>query len=169
MPYPHNKTHEIRMLNMLIMKISRQLVEQRFAQDGLDLTMFQFVILSMAKNDTITLTDISKRMGTDPSTLVPMVDALVKKGYLKRERDPEDRRRYPLVITEAGLALQLNANQCMKDDPLDAALSNFEDVELEQLRLMLRRIVMQMPEGEAALAEIEQHEQAHKSDKGSQN
>jgi DNA-binding MarR family transcriptional regulator len=164
MPYPHGKTHEIRMLNMLILKLSRQVVEQRFAQNGLDLTMFQFLILSMAKNDNITLTDISKRMGVDPSTLVPMVDGLVKKGFIKRERDTQDRRRYPLHITEAGSDLHQRAQNTMSDDPLESALSSFEDSELELLRLMLRRIVKEMPEGEAALAEIEQHQELHKPD-----
>jgi DNA-binding MarR family transcriptional regulator len=169
MPLLQGKAHEIRMLTMLIMKLSRQVVEQHFAHSGLELTMFQFLILSMAKTDNITLTDISKRMGVDPSTLVPMVDALVKKGLIKRERDTEDRRRYPLTLTEAGLALHLEAHSCMKDDPLDAALATLDESEVEQLRLSLRKIVKEMPEGEVALTEIEQHEQLHKSDNKSRN
>jgi MarR family transcriptional regulator, transcriptional regulator for hemolysin len=157
MSYLRGKAHEIRMLNMLVMKISRQQAEQRFAEQGIELTMFQFIILGMAKNHNITLTDISKRMGVDPSTLVPMVDNLVKKGYLKRERDPEDRRRYPLQLTEKGEALHLEAHQCMTNDPLETALTSLDEAEIEQLRVTLRKVIVQMPEGETALNEMEQH------------
>jgi DNA-binding MarR family transcriptional regulator len=160
MSYLRGKAHEIRMLTMLVTKISRQVIEQRFAQQGLELTMFHFVILGMAKNHNITLTDISKRMGVDPSTLVPMIDGLVKKGYLKRERDPEDRRRYPLQITEKGVALHTDAHHCMENDPLETALTNLENAEIEQLRVILRKLVLQMPEGELALKELEQHWQS---------
>jgi DNA-binding MarR family transcriptional regulator len=164
MAFTRGKAHEIRMLNMLVMKISRQAIEQRFAQEGFELTMFQFGILGMAKNDNITLTDISKRMGVDPSTLVPMVDNLVKKGYLKRERDPEDRRRYPLQLTEKGHALHIEAHHCMENDPLETGLATLDETEIEQLRLTLRKLVIQMPEGEAALQEMEQHWQAAKDE-----
>lgn len=157
MAFISGESHEIRMLTMLIGKISRQIIEQRFVQDGLELTMFQFVIMDMVKNDNITLTDISKRMGLDPSTLVPMVDSLVKKGFLKRERDPQDRRRYPLHLTERGQALYQNARHCMENDPLETAMSILEESEIEQLRVTLRKLVIHLPEGEAALKEMEQH------------
>lgn len=162
MAFTRGKAHEIRMLNILITKISRQVIEQRFAQQGLELTMFQFGLLGMAKSDNITLTDMSKRMSVDPSTLVPMVDNLVKKGYLKRERDQEDRRRYPLKLTEKGQSLHHDAHRCMENDPLETALESLEDTEIEQLRITLRKLVIQMPEGELALKEMEQHWQAAK-------
>ncbi|WP_299077240.1 MarR family transcriptional regulator [uncultured Ruegeria sp.] len=50
-----------------------------------------------------------KRMGvlaadmlSVPSTITATADALEKQGYLIRERDPEDRRAWLLVLTERG-------------------------------------------------------------------
>lgn len=169
MSYLRGKAHEIRMLTMLVTKISRQIIEQRFAQEGLELTMFHYLILNMVKQEKLTLTDISKRMGVDPSTLVPMVDGLVKKGYIKRERDPEDRRRYPLQVTEKGSELLKNAHYCMENDPLENALTRLDESEIEQLRLTLRKLVLQMPEGEASLTELEQHWAKHKRESDSEN
>lgn len=50
-----------------------------------------------------------KRMGvlacdmlTLPSTITATADALEKAGYLQRQRDPDDRRAWLLVLTERG-------------------------------------------------------------------
>jgi DNA-binding MarR family transcriptional regulator len=103
------------------------------------------------------MADLSRKMGLDPSTLVASVDALVKKGYLKRERDPEDRRRYPLHVTESGTALLKHLRETFGADPLPAALEQLDDEEREQLQSLLGKVVMFLPEGEAALEEIETH------------
>ncbi|EEE36834.1 transcriptional regulator, MarR family [Rhodobacteraceae bacterium KLH11] len=53
--------------------------------------------------------DAPKRMGvlaadmlTVPSTITATADALEQTGHLTRERDPEDRRAWLLVLTEQG-------------------------------------------------------------------
>ena len=53
--------------------------------------------------------DAPKRMGvlaadmlTLPSTITATADALEKAGHLTRQRDPEDRRAWLLVLTEQG-------------------------------------------------------------------
>jgi len=53
--------------------------------------------------------DQPKRMGilaadmlTVPSTITATADALEEAGYLARQRDPEDRRAWLLVLTEQG-------------------------------------------------------------------
>ena len=53
--------------------------------------------------------DVPKRMGvlaadmlTVPSTITATADALELAGHLTRQRDPEDRRAWLLVLTEQG-------------------------------------------------------------------
>jgi DNA-binding MarR family transcriptional regulator len=43
-------------------------------------------------------------MGIDPSGLIATIDDLEERGWLERRRDPEDRRRNVVVLTEAGVA-----------------------------------------------------------------
>lgn len=57
--------------------------------------------------------DQPKRMGvlasdmlTVPSTITSTADALEASGYLSRQRDPEDRRAWLLVLTDKGLEMR---------------------------------------------------------------
>lgn len=43
-------------------------------------------------------------MGIDPSGLIATIDELEQRGWLERRRDPGDRRRNVIVLTEAGAA-----------------------------------------------------------------
>jgi DNA-binding MarR family transcriptional regulator len=51
------------------------------------------------------MAEISRRMGVAPSTLVYVVDELVKKNLVNRGKDPNDRRREPLLLTKNGADL----------------------------------------------------------------
>lgn len=46
--------------------------------------------------------DIAYRLGIDSGDLVAFIDGLQAKGLLKRQRDPRDRRRQILTITDEG-------------------------------------------------------------------
>jgi len=155
---------EIRLLALHMLKIPRQLLEQRFAEEEIDLTMLQHHIMTMAHRHQPTIADLSRMFGLDPSTLVPTVDTLVKKGYISRERDPEDRRRYPLHLTDAGAELHHHVCHNLGEDPLFKALQTLDDDDFERLRAILRAVVIALPEGEAALTELDEHIQAHARD-----
>jgi DNA-binding MarR family transcriptional regulator len=45
---------------------------------------------------------LSDKLGMDPSDVVGLVDVLEDAGYVVRDRDESDRRRYALRLTEAG-------------------------------------------------------------------
>ncbi|WP_231961088.1 MarR family winged helix-turn-helix transcriptional regulator [Amycolatopsis thermoflava] len=73
-------------------------------------------------------------MGIDPSAVVPIVDDLARKGLVRREPHPEDRRSRRIVATEDGLArledLRLLARAV--DDELLA------DLTAEERRVLLK-------------------------------
>jgi DNA-binding MarR family transcriptional regulator len=46
--------------------------------------------------------EIGAAMGIDPSGLIATIDELEDRGWLERRRDPDDRRRNVVVLTEAG-------------------------------------------------------------------
>jgi DNA-binding MarR family transcriptional regulator len=46
--------------------------------------------------------EIGAAMGIDPSGLIATIDDLEERGWLERRRDPADRRRNVVVLTEAG-------------------------------------------------------------------
>ena len=67
------------------------------------------------------------------------VAGLLKRGYLRRTRDPDDRRLYHLQMTRdaEGLAKELEA---CRGAFRDAVLAGFSGAEKELLRAFLRRI-----------------------------
>ena len=60
------------------------------------------VILEMESEKRVTLSWLAERLGLDNSTLSRTVDALVEKGVILREPDPEDRRYNVLTLTADG-------------------------------------------------------------------
>jgi DNA-binding MarR family transcriptional regulator len=161
MAISHQQVQEIRFMTMIMHKISRQAMQQGFTEKGIDLTMLQYGMLNMVQMNSCTMADLSRKMGLDPSTLVSSVDALVKKGYISRERDPQDRRRYPLRLTDSGLELLKHLRETFGGDPLSLALEQLEASELEQLQVLLRKVVVVLPEGEKALKEMTHHLRMH--------
>jgi DNA-binding MarR family transcriptional regulator len=69
---------------------------------------------------------LATRLGSAPSRVVVLVDALEQAGLVVRVRDPEDRRNHRLEVTEAGRAtlgaLRTAAERQNADilEPLDA-------------------------------------------------
>jgi len=57
------------------------------------------------RNPGISQTALSRAIGSDKSTLTPVLDHLVKRGLIGRTRPHSDRRLYELTLTEAGKAL----------------------------------------------------------------
>src|SRR6202521_2556400 len=49
--------------------------------------------------------ELSKRVGIASTTAVPALDSMEKRGLLKRTRDPKDRRKYYVSLTDDGKCL----------------------------------------------------------------
>ena len=56
--------------------------------------------------DPMSMTDLAAHMGVTVATMSLAIDRLERKAYVRRDRDPQDRRRVLLRITPAGVALR---------------------------------------------------------------
>jgi len=84
-----------------IYKKSRRLSEETLK--ALRITFPQFgVLLRLSFQDNITQKELSDIMDTDTTTIMVICDSLQKKGFLKRMKDPSDRRVNRLILTEKG-------------------------------------------------------------------
>lgn len=59
-------------------------------------------LIFIKKNGAISMTDLCAKLNIEKGSLTSMVDDLTKKGYVTRERDISDRRKYLITITERG-------------------------------------------------------------------
>ncbi|GLW67339.1 MarR family transcriptional regulator [Actinomadura rubrobrunea] len=60
------------------------------------------VLACVASDGPLSQRQVSERLRMDPADVVGLVDTLEERGYVERRRDPEDRRRYALDVTEDG-------------------------------------------------------------------
>jgi DNA-binding MarR family transcriptional regulator len=148
-------TIQLRIFALTLAKINGRHKEQRLAERNLDVGMLQFGIMRVLCFGPHTLSEMSRHMALDPSTLVPAVDKLEQKGHLRRERDPRDRRRVPLALTDAGRAIIDSMPNIEDDDPILLAIRVMGLERADQLALLMRELLEQMPEGREMLAEFE--------------
>jgi DNA-binding MarR family transcriptional regulator len=95
------------------------------------------VLSSLAEFGPAAQRDLSVRLRIDPSDLVSVLDDLERRGLVRRERDPADRRRYAVTLTPEGrerLTERLAASRVM-DERLFAGLTEQEKAELHRLLL----------------------------------
>jgi DNA-binding MarR family transcriptional regulator len=112
-------------------------------------------LMRLYKADGITMGDMARDMGCDPSYITALVDDLDERGLARRESAPYDRRVKIIVMADAGRALAEEIDATLAVPPAGfAVLSEFE---LRQMRDLLDKV----------LAATEENRQNVKVDRGS--
>jgi DNA-binding MarR family transcriptional regulator len=138
---------EIQLYAALLLKFFNQALEERLRECGERISSLQHGILRMLQFDTLTISEVSQRMGLDPSTLVRAVDALERKDLARRGSDPHDRRRHPITITEKGMELVTTVPVIAGEDLSFQALQSLGIESTTRLRDLLRELIKEFPEG----------------------
>lgn len=89
----------------------------------LDLSPGRFSALAViGHNPGLSQTQLSQAIGSDKSTLTPAIEALVRRGLVRRSRMPQDKRVYRLHLTAAGekMLRELTACAVAHERELDA-------------------------------------------------
>ncbi len=71
------------------------------AQNGVTASQ-GYTLLSLPKEGTLSMNDLSEAMGLAGSTMTRYVDELVRKGFVQRKSDAEDRRVVRVELTKQG-------------------------------------------------------------------
>ncbi|WP_173298878.1 MarR family winged helix-turn-helix transcriptional regulator [Thermanaeromonas sp. C210] len=71
--------------------------------------------VSRRKEGETSLSELAAALKLDLSTVSQVADGLVRRGLLKREADPKDRRRLALFLTTAGRELVETINRGMNE------------------------------------------------------
>lgn len=67
-------------------------------------TVQQCVVLQALRDGPSEVGPLAESVGSSPSAMTRLVDGLVKRGWIARERDPNDRRRVHVGLTDEGRA-----------------------------------------------------------------
>jgi MarR family transcriptional regulator, organic hydroperoxide resistance regulator len=91
--------------------------------------------------DPMSMTDLASHMGVTVATMSLAIDRLEKKQYVRRARDPRDRRRVLLRITAAGVRLR-EAKSVLDPARVEQVLGRLPPADLDRaldgLRLLAR-------------------------------
>ncbi len=92
-----------------------QLTEERIRKDfGLSAAEYNG-LLAITKNEKMLCRTFANRMGLSTSRGSRVIDRLTKKGYLKGETIPGDRRSLQISMTRKGMALRRQIESKMDD------------------------------------------------------
>jgi len=150
----YTRVIELRMLLGMVGKSSREEIERRLMALDVGVSGMQFWLMHLLKHHQLTITELSRKLMLDPSTIVPMIDALERKGFVIRGKDPSDRRRIPLSLTQSGIDLVASVPPIDETDALLQALERMGSEKAIQLLELSRELVRYLPDGETLLTEV---------------
>jgi DNA-binding MarR family transcriptional regulator len=96
---------KMRFFCSVITKVAREDLQTLLDSNDSGISAIEHGVLRHLSRGVDSMAEISRLMGVAPSTLVYVVDGLVKKKLAKRGKDPNDRRREPLSLEKKGTAL----------------------------------------------------------------
>ena len=107
--------------------------------DKLDITYTQYIVLMVLwENDHLSVKEIGERIYLDSGTLTPLINKLVSKGLIKKEKAPEDERELIISITKKGLELKEEAK---KIPPLITSKVKLSQEEAKTLYSLLYKLL----------------------------
>ncbi|MET8857189.1 MarR family winged helix-turn-helix transcriptional regulator [Streptomyces sp. NPDC004579] len=110
-------------------------VEKALAGVGMRIRDF-FVLAALAGGPELSQQDLSRLLNLDPTTVVTVIDEMERNGHVERRRNPADRRRYNLILTESGRAALATADR-VATEVESAFFGALAEDERETLRKML--------------------------------
>src|SRR3954465_8201828 len=108
----------------------------------LQLPVKQFGLLTvLATEGPLSQQELAEWVRTDRTTMVAQIDSMEERGWVKRERNPGDRRAYLLRLTAAGKRVQARGIQLMKRAE-DEWLGSLNERERRQLVALLGKVAV---------------------------
>lgn len=120
-------------------KVVRQDLLNRFKKANLDLTPEQWVILSKLEGKTKSQVELGSESFKDKHTVSRIIDLLQKKGFITREQDPDDGRRYLVTTTSLGKEITEQAKEHVYASR-DLGWQHLTDEEYHQLLSLLDKV-----------------------------
>lgn len=119
----------------------------------LSLSLFELLALMMSeKYQSVTMSSLAQGMSVPMSTATGIVDRLVKKGLLDRDRSEEDRRVVIVYLTESGKEVIADFKKQLFFN-LDRVRGILTAKELETALELLRKLILGFQKKEQASEE----------------
>ncbi|MEN9327908.1 MAG: hypothetical protein RI947_716 [Candidatus Parcubacteria bacterium] len=145
---------ETRILLLVLNKHIKKEFERNLHKTGANISGLQYGVLRLLKHKSQTLSTLSHKMMVEAATLVPVIDALEHKGYLKRVPDRMDRRRNMLSLTDTGKEFLIHMPLMPQDDIFTSSLKTIDMGRQKELLHLLRTLLNKMTGSTSVTDEI---------------
>lgn len=118
-----------------------------FCQQTLPLPVNHFITLvSLYEHSHLTISSLSKRLNVSKQQMTPIIDKLLKSGYVDKQELPEDRRCSSISLTNKGYSLlQKHHNEHAENfEQLISVLSPCEIKDFEHSLNTLKKMFQKM-------------------------
>lgn len=123
------------------LKVIKQDLTRRFREKGIDITPEQFAMLStLVEKGELAQKELASHTFKDAPTVSRIIDLLVKKGWINRVADADDRRKYILSLTPAGSSIFEQASPIVHD-AREVGWNGLSDEDYNKLTSILERVV----------------------------
>jgi DNA-binding MarR family transcriptional regulator len=136
---------EIRGLCAVITKVARADLQSRLESYDSGISAIEHGVLRHLSHGVSSMADISRLMGVAPSTLVYVVDGLVKRKLVRRGKDPKDRRREPLLLEKKGADLFARIPKMDANSILVKSLRRMKESQRRDLVMLLNEFAEGLP------------------------
>ena len=125
---------------VMLLRLAK-VIHKRSTDERLGIKLRQLMLLSYLRNGAPALQQqLCESLWLDPNNCVLLLNELEEMGYVERRRDPTDRRRHMVDITDEG-RVALEHAQRAQEEIGDELLSALSDEERATLRSLLSRVV----------------------------
>ena len=128
---------------VLLTRLSR-LVYKAASEDTLGMKLKAYVTLTTLRNGPMPQQDLCISMHLDPNNCVLLLNEMEAAGHVRRSRDPADRRRHIVEITDEGGRAVARADTALNTVE-GHVLGNLSAEERETLRSLLARAMVEQP------------------------
>ena len=131
----------------LLTRLSR-LVYRRATEDVIGIRLKQFIALDyLQRQGGSSQQQLGQTLMLDPNNCVILLNDLEEFGYVERRRDPIDRRRHIVEMTDAGRSALEHAEEKLETLE-DQVIGNLADGERATLRDLLAKALEAVPDDE---------------------
>jgi DNA-binding MarR family transcriptional regulator len=122
---------------MLLMRLSKA-VHKQSTEELLGMKMRELMLLSYLRERPVLQQQLCESLWLDPNNCVLLLNELEERGFIERRRDPTDRRRHVVDLTDEGRAAVERAEHA-REGLEDQILAGLTDDERSTLRALLRK------------------------------
>jgi DNA-binding MarR family transcriptional regulator len=126
---------------VMLLRLAK-VIHKRSTDERLGIKLRQLMLLSFLRNGApAPQQQLCESLWLDPNNCVLLLNELEEMGYVERRRDPADRRRHMVDITDEG-RVALERAERAQEEIGDELLSALSDDERATLRSLLSRVVV---------------------------